>query len=45
MRHFLEMSEDEIAVAMHSPPGTVKSRLHRARERLRALLRPLPGGR
>ena len=45
MRYFLEMTEDEIAAAMHSPPGTVKSRLHRARERLRALLRPLPGGR
>jgi len=45
MRYFLEMTEDEIAVAIHSPPGTVKSRLHRARQHLRALLNPLAGGR
>jgi RNA polymerase sigma-70 factor (ECF subfamily) len=45
MRYFLEMSEDEIADAMLSARGTVKSRLHRARQRLRALLRPLADGR
>jgi RNA polymerase sigma-70 factor (ECF subfamily) len=45
LRYFLDMTEDEIAAAMDSPPGTVKSRLYRARESLRALLLPLPGRR
>jgi len=45
MRYFLEMTEDEIADTAHSARGTVKSRLHRARERLRVLLKPLAGGR
>jgi RNA polymerase sigma-70 factor (ECF subfamily) len=45
MRYFLEMTEEEIADAMHSARGTVKSRLHRARERLRVLFRPLKDGR
>lgn len=41
MRYFLELSEDEIADALFCPPGTVKWRLHAARKRLGALLRPL----
>jgi RNA polymerase sigma-70 factor (ECF subfamily) len=45
MRYFLEMTEDEIADTMHSARGTVKSRLHRARERLQGLLNPLAGRR
>lgn len=41
LRYFLEYSEAEMAHALSCPPGTVKWRLHAARERLRALLRPL----
>lgn len=33
-----ELSIDEVAAATESAPGTVKSRLHRGRERLRVLL-------
>lgn len=37
--HYLDgLSIAEIAVAMHVPPGTVKSRLHHAREHLRAVI-------
>jgi RNA polymerase sigma-70 factor (ECF subfamily) len=35
-----EMTLAEIAVIVGTEPGTVKSRLHRARERLRTTLRP-----
>lgn len=45
MRYFLEMTEDEMVEAASWPRGTVKSRLYRARERLRGLLRPLADGR
>jgi RNA polymerase sigma-70 factor (ECF subfamily) len=40
-RYYLGLSEAEMADALALPPGTVKSRLHAARERLRVLLSPL----
>jgi RNA polymerase sigma-70 factor (ECF subfamily) len=36
-------SIDEIAAMLHVPPGTVGSRLHNARHRLRLLLQDTPG--
>jgi RNA polymerase sigma-70 factor, ECF subfamily len=39
-RHFLEMDEAEMVRESQQPPSTVKWRLHVARERLKALLRP-----
>lgn len=41
LRYYLEFSEAEIAQELTCPPGTVKSRLHNARKRLKTLLRPL----
>ncbi len=38
LRYFLECSESESAEALGVPKGTVKSRLHRALKRLRAIL-------
>ena len=38
LRFHLDWSVDAIAVALDVPPGTVKSRLHRALERLESLL-------
>ncbi len=38
MRYFLDLSEAEMASAMGVPPGTVKSRLHRALRRLRTVV-------
>lgn len=38
MRYFLDMSEAEIAEAANVPEGTIKWRLHAARNRLRKLL-------
>jgi RNA polymerase sigma-70 factor (ECF subfamily) len=38
LRHFLELPEREIAAAIGKRPGTVKSRLSRARGRLRAVV-------
>ena len=38
--YFNDLSIDEIADATGAPPGTVKSRLHSARQRLRAALAP-----
>jgi RNA polymerase sigma-70 factor (ECF subfamily) len=38
LRYFLELPEREIATAIGKPPGTVKSRLHRASKRLRDLI-------
>jgi len=40
LRYYLDLSEAEIASEQACPPGTVKWRLHTARERLRTLLRP-----
>jgi len=40
-RYYLEMSEVEMGRAQDCPPGTIKWRLHAARKRLRALLRPV----
>ena len=41
MRYFLEMTEAEMAERAAWPRGTVKSRLYRARQQLKCLLRPL----
>lgn len=41
LRYYTELSEAEIAQALALPPGTVKSRLHRAREALAAELQRL----
>jgi RNA polymerase sigma-70 factor (ECF subfamily) len=38
MHYYLGMSEAEIAASLECPPGTVKSRLHSARQRMRQLL-------
>jgi RNA polymerase sigma-70 factor (ECF subfamily) len=40
-RYVLGLSEAEMAAAHARPPGTIKSRLHAARGRLRTLLRPV----
>jgi RNA polymerase sigma-70 factor (ECF subfamily) len=52
LHYFLDLPLPEIAAAMRLPEGTVKSRLHRARESMRAALdadarsrRPIEGGR
>ncbi len=39
-RYYLRMSVTEMAENVSSPPGTIKSRLHAARDRLSKLLRP-----
>ncbi len=38
LRYYLELPEREIAAAIGKPDGTVKSRLHRAGRRLRAVI-------
>ena len=38
LRYFLDLPEREIATAIGRPPGTVKSRLHRASARLREVI-------
>ena len=38
LRYFLDLGEAEVAAALGCPRGTVKSRLHRALERLRPVL-------
>ena len=43
MKYYLDMSEAEIARELSVPAGTVKWRLHAARERLQGLLYPLRG--
>ncbi len=40
MRYYLEMSEKEMSQQMQLPPGTIKSSLNAARERLRSFLAP-----
>jgi RNA polymerase sigma-70 factor (ECF subfamily) len=42
-RYLLGLSEAETSAALGIPPGTVKSRLHRALRRLRDRLEPLAG--
>lgn len=44
LRYYLDMSEQEIAQTLDSPQGTIKWRLHKARQRLRELLEPVYGG-
>lgn len=44
LRYFAELSVPEIAQALSLPEGTVKSRLHRAMQRLRHRLSPLVEG-
>lgn len=41
MRYYLDLSEDEIAQQLAVPSGTVKSRLHTARRKLKTLLRSM----
>jgi RNA polymerase sigma-70 factor (ECF subfamily) len=41
LRHFTELSYEEIGETRHVPAKTVKSRLHTAKERLAAMLRGL----
>lgn len=38
LRYYLDLSEAEMSARMDCPPGTIKSRLHTARHRLRKLL-------
>ena len=38
LRYFLDLPEREIAATIDKPPGTVKSRLHRAGKRLRDVI-------
>jgi RNA polymerase sigma-70 factor (ECF subfamily) len=38
LRFFIELPEADIAAALRVAPGTVKSRLHRALHRLRAVV-------
>lgn len=40
-RYYLGLSEAEMAAASRAPVGTIKWRLHAARERLRLLLQPI----
>ncbi len=40
LRYYLNLDESEMALTLDCPPGTVKSRLHAARTRLRSLLHP-----
>ncbi len=39
MRYYMDLSESEMAAELNTPPGTIKWRLHTARNQLRVLLR------
>lgn len=41
LRYYLDMGESEMSDALNTPPGTVKWRLHAARQHLRVLLHRL----
>lgn len=41
MRYYLDMSEQDMVEALHLPKGTIKWRLHAARQQLRSLLSTL----
>jgi RNA polymerase sigma-70 factor, ECF subfamily len=41
MRYYLDMSEQDMVDALHLPKGTIKWRLHAARQQLRSLLSTL----
>jgi RNA polymerase sigma-70 factor (ECF subfamily) len=41
LKYYLDMSDDEIAEAIQIPAGTVKSRLHAAKQNFRSLLKRL----
>lgn len=43
-RYYLDRTEREMAADTHTPPGTIKWRLHAARARLRDWLGPVWGG-
>ena len=43
LRYYLGMNEDEMAVELNRPAGTIKWRLHNARKRLKQILRPNKG--
>ena len=38
LRYYLDLSDTEVSHSLHIPPGTVRRRLHDARQRLRLLL-------
>lgn len=38
LRYYLDLNDTEVASRLHVPPGTVRRRLHDARQRLRQLL-------
>jgi RNA polymerase sigma-70 factor (ECF subfamily) len=42
-RYYLDQGERQMAAELNTPPGTIKWRLHRARQRLRAWLGPALG--
>ena len=44
MRYYFDWSDAEVAQRLRVPPGTVRRRLHDARQRLRRLLPTEPGG-
>ncbi|QDV06762.1 ECF RNA polymerase sigma factor SigW [Planctomycetes bacterium Poly30] len=44
LHYFEGLPIDQIGEAIHAPPGTVKSRLHRARRKLRAQFGPFDRG-
>ncbi len=41
LRYYADMSEEDMAGLLNTPPGTIKWRLHAARQHLKRLLQPL----